>query len=455
MNPNFAQQPDINGYSQGRPVHATHSNGPPPSDFPPRTFAGHKRKLEALCPPPEERQRPGPLAASAIPGFGGPILPPKPVGRLPSKPAHSQTLSLNALGLTPGEALPQYPSSDDEVEEKDVDEEALHAELGAKLTFEHNGMVLSLNSASDLAAWQEERRKKWPTRARMTEKEAERRRIGDERRRLLASAPVLNDSAASHEPRTGQIGAKTRRFSKQLSSSDGMKVELPQPKSESKLEKARRNLMEQTARLNALRKQVAAGEASLDKARAMQEDRDVEATKSMIDSSLPRSPETAAQIQQDDDAGNASDTSSEILSDSSVLSPDSSPGPDSDDDGPPEESTSKAPAKKTGHSGMLLCKYFVASGYCRDGDACRFRHELPPRGTASAMPPQQGAHQPRAEAGPKLDYSATADKKSIYQRLIEQQQEEEDRLALQVIKHLGKAGFFGVTADVTADESVQ
>ena len=34
------------------------------------------------------------------------------------------------------------------------------------------------------------------------------------------------------------------------------------------------------------------------------------------------------------------------------------------------------------------------------------------------------------------------DRKTIFQRLKEQEQEGEDRLALQVVKWLGKAGFF-------------
>ena len=52
----------------------------------------------------------------------------------------------------------------------------------------------------------------------------------------------------------------------------------------------------------------------------------------------------------------------------------------------------------------------------------------------------------RDRDAPRLDPSATAEKKSIYQRLMEQQHEEEDRLVLQVVKHLGAAGFFGLDA---------
>ncbi|KAK4540804.1 hypothetical protein LTR36_008881 [Oleoguttula mirabilis] len=453
VNPNFVQRPagHVNGYNQGRPLHTAHGAVPPPSTSPPRTYAGHKRKLDALRPPPVERPKPGPQAAPVIPGFGASLLPQKPVNSLPPNPVPSRKPASNALGLTPGEALPQYPSSDDEAEDKDVDEEALHAELGAKLTFEHNGMVLSLKSTADIAAWQEERRKNWPTRARMTEKEAERRRTGEERRRLLAGAAVLEGSAASRAPRTKQGSSKTRRFSSEttekLQSTEQANKVKQEREPESAIEKARRDLAEQTAKLDVLRKRVAAGEASLEKARAVQEERDIEAMKSMIDGTLPRDAIGAVDSQLKIDADAASETSSEALSDSSVLSSDSSPDQESDDDGPPEESTSKAPATSGGQLPKLLCKYYIASGYCRDGDACGFRHELPPRGTVGVMQPQQRPQQPRPEVAPKLDYSATADKKSIYQRLMEQQQEEEDRLALQVIKYLGKAGFFSADAN--------
>ncbi|KAK5127214.1 hypothetical protein LTR85_008576 [Meristemomyces frigidus] len=451
VNPNFAPRTAgyPNGVTHGPPLRTAHQISPSLSTSPPRTFAGHKRKLDALRPPREERPRQGPQAAPVIPGFGAPILPPKPVNSLPPKPGPSLKPASNALGLTPGDALPQYPSSDDEAEDKDVDEEALHAELGAKLTFEHNGIVMSLKSTADIAAWQEERRRNWPTRARMTEREAERRRVGEERRRLLAGSAALESAAALPTPRARRGSGKTQRFSQEHMekphSAEPVHPVQQELKPESKIEKARRNLTEQTAKLDALRKRVASGEASLQKARSAQEERDIEAMKLMVDGSLSRDGKVAAQSPQGDVADDASDPS-EVQSDSSVLTSDSSVGLDSDDDGPPEEATSKPPTANAGGSQQLLCKFYVASGYCRDGDACRFKHELPPRGTTSAMQPQQRPQQPRAEVAPKLDYSATADKKSIYQRLMEQQQEEEDRLALQVIKHLGKAGFFSADA---------
>ena len=62
-------------------------------------------------------------------------------------------------------------------------------------------------------------------------------------------------------------------------------------------------------------------------------------------------------------------------------------------------------------------------------------------------PPERPPQPVRDRDAPRLDPSATAEKKSIFQRLMEQQQEEEDRLVLQVVKHLGSAGFFGLETE--------
>lgn len=442
VNPNFAPLPLSrgNGQRQSQQFQPMHASTLPVSGSPPRTLAGHKRKLEALRPPSQERKKPGPQTAPAVPSFGAPLLPPKPVQGVPQKPPSKQRNTPNALGLTPGDAEPHYSSSDDEADDKDVDEEALHAELGAKLTFEHNGMVMSLNSAKDLAAWQEERRKKWPTRARMAEREAEKRRVGEERRRLLASAAVLEDDSAVLKKGNRRDSGKTRRFSQTTPGTEAPvvvnEVIMTNAEPESKVGRARRELAEQTTKLEALRREVATGEALLARLKASQETEGVISTKDAISEYG-----LAAIVDDQDnaDAGDVSDISSEVLSESSVVSSNSSPQPESDDDGPPEESTTKAAATSNGSSQRLACKYFAASGHCRDGDACRFRHELAP-GSAAVQQQRRPERQPAG--APKLDKPGPSEKKSIYQRLMEQQREEEDRLALRVIKHLGKAGFF-------------
>jgi hypothetical protein len=78
---------------------------------------------------------------------------------------------------------------------------------------------------------------------------------------------------------------------------------------------------------------------------------------------------------------------------------------------------------------------------CRDGDSCRFRHELSSR-APSARPAQPQPDKPAFDRfAPKLD-PKTDVKKSIFERLMEQEEQSDDRLALQVIKALGQAGLF-------------
>ncbi|GAB1744137.1 hypothetical protein NU219Hw_g1294t1 [Hortaea werneckii] len=457
INPDFRASPGSEGHaaSHSQPHHDISPQRP--SNFPPRTHAGHKRKLEALRPPPEERKKQGPQTAPSIPSFGAPILPPKPVPLTQEKQQSKNRNRSNALGLTPGDhgqqqQQQQEDSSDEEGEELEVDEEAMYAELGSKMTFEHNGVVLSLNSEADLAAWRDERRNKWPTKARMAEKDAEKRRIGEQRRRLLASAAILVDdnegeiSQHSQNQRDGQKSSPT--FAHEQSA--GAPVPSSQSatqgaRPESALEKARRELAEQTKILDQLRKNVAAGEASLAKLRAEHDHENLVATDETVARYGPaalNSGDTKTGTGESDD----SDASSEVLSESSVLTSDSEAeaSGDEEDDGPPEEVSTKGPAPafeaETGAVQLPRCRYYAASGYCRDGDLCRFRHELKPGVKPAPQPPVP--QQKRDPYQPKLDYSATAEKKTIYQRLLEQQEEEEDRLALQVIKHLGKTGFF-------------
>jgi hypothetical protein len=92
-----------------------------------------------------------------------------------------------------------------------------------------------------------------------------------------------------------------------------------------------------------------------------------------------------------------------------------------------------------------VCRYFAASGMCRDGDTCRFRHELSSK-APSARPAQPQQDRPAYDRyAPKLDPKIN-DRKSIFERLVEQEEKGDDKLALQVIKALGQAGFFKESA---------
>lgn len=381
-----------------------------------------------------------------MPSFGGSIgfnkSLPLPVAPKQGVPRFQQTKrSSNVLGLTP-KGEPQYSSSESDDEDEDVDEEAMFAEAGSSLTFEHNGSVLSLNSAADLAAWKQERAKNYPTQIRMAAKLEEKRQLGGERNRLLFEA------------------SKALRMARRP-----VTIVLP----ESRLEKAKKEFAAQRESLATLQKQVSKSEARLALAKANASDiqaAEAQAQAEALGLSTVSPEQVSASAdppqhqqhapmdgqqheQKDNDLDNDS-THSSSSSESSAISSDSS---DSEDDAPPEEVSSK-PSKELPGTKNILCRDYVASGRCRDGDSCRFKHELPERGSGNAYreiaQKEQQEKERRQKAqndlhDAKLMESRTMDRKTIFQRLVEQEHVGEDLLALQVIKALGKMKFFAET----------
>ena len=210
--------------------------------------------------------------------------------------------------------------------------------------------------------------------------------------------------------------------------------------------------IEQSTRLGELRRKVAESEAKNREAKA-QKEQDYRGTTSteivagpieVAKEAVNDETRDSLSLHPDLDAGEEYDsdileqTSSES---SSIVSSDSSsePGPD-DDDETPEEITSKLQAAAPSDKEAYMCKYFTASGYCRNGSNCRFKHEQPQQRS------QDQSHAQRRDQGSRVPQTRSLDtgteRKSIFQRLVEQEQNGEDRLALQVIKYLGKAGFF-------------
>lgn len=408
---------------------------------------------------PREK-KPGPPTAPSVPSFGASNLPAKPdIPANAVQPKASDQPKMKpvgrSLGLTPGTDDPRYPSSESEDEGPEVDEEAAHAELGNKLTFEHNGVLMSLNSQADLVAWKRERRKNWPTRERKAEKYKERQKVGEERKRLLASSrslakPLQRKDRPRGGKRTGSFKAEAASVAGAEDSSLQNAAQSDKPETE--LEKARRELEERTKQLEQLRRRVADSEAKNREARARQSLDTPGSMANKIESKAlapevitPSAQETEAidadvkADEADEEVSQASDNSSPESS--SVISSDSSSAEDSDDERP-EEIASKPPIDPTPSRPTPVCRYFSASGYCRDGNACRFKHEGPSK-QPSGFEPQQHRNLQKQQPGfNKLQPPGHVDKKGIFERLLEQEQAEHDKLALKVIKYLGSVGFF-------------
>ncbi|KAJ9627181.1 hypothetical protein H2203_003643 [Taxawa tesnikishii (nom. ined.)] len=134
-------------------------------------------------------------AAPAVPSFGGPLpVPLKPQAFASSPKTSSSTQrKKNLLGLVPQGAEPE--ESD---EEEDVDEEAVYASSsGEPLSFELNGEVCTLSSPAEIKAWIEERRKLWPSKLRIEEKNREVRARMEERKRIQEEAQAAAAASTS------------------------------------------------------------------------------------------------------------------------------------------------------------------------------------------------------------------------------------------------------------------
>jgi hypothetical protein len=429
------------------------------NDGPGRTQAGHKRKLDALRGAQQPREKkPGLQTAPAVPSFGAPILPPAPPATIVRPSVLPQIMKIpsraqagaKSLGLTPKEGVePDYPS---ESEDEDVDEEAQFAELGTKLTFEHNGEVMTLNNEADLAAWKEERRKQFPTTDRVSQKHGEALRIGEERKRLLAAVARLHQA-----PRNRNSEVKTRSLREPPKSTEANTVptllEADMPEKESATSQTAIPGIQQIEDLVESAPIASAPATTEDHALATQDlgmhhgnDTVVPAQEPTLP--LPKLEQPVAlpgiNMDETDEESDAEEAAAEEDV-AGVVAVENEAAPlsdaESDDDGPPEQVSSKPRPSAASEGRRPVCRYFSASGMCRDGDSCRFRHELSSR-APSARPAQPQPDKPAFDRfAPKLD-PKTDVKKSIFERLMEQEEQSDDRLALQVIKALGQAGLF-------------
>ncbi|OAX77987.1 hypothetical protein ACJ72_07709 [Emergomyces africanus] len=229
---------------------------------------GSKRPhSSAFSAPQTSSTRPsGPLP---IPSFGNslPSKPPPPVDA--TRKHKKKKRKYNQLGLTP--KTEEHESSE---EEDDVDEETKLSQSVAtgELKFSYKGQTSTLQSPTDIAAWIEERKKKYPTRARVEArlKEAEEKKQAAKEAR---EAKREKENAARQQKNTEQEEArrllKEARILKEKEKLDRKALKEEQQsldpadaaaKAKLKAEKLRRKLMKEE-------KRVAKAEADAEKAR--------------------------------------------------------------------------------------------------------------------------------------------------------------------------------------------
>ncbi|KAK7729629.1 hypothetical protein SLS57_002117 [Botryosphaeria dothidea] len=303
------------------PIYANAMNRAPPvsqpwlAQTPSNQTAGYQSATSTATslPRPAASQRvpnkPKVQAAPPVPSFGFalPTVKPQAPAADNNNGSKSKKRKHNQLGLTPRSDMHE------DSEEDDADEEARFKATGGAIQFEYKGRSSTLKSVEDIAAWIEERKKRFPTKERIAQRQEEE----EERKRTREQAQA--EKKLRLQPQEKSTKKRKRK--------DGDE----QDKAIRKAEKLREKLRvaeEAVAKAKEKHDSQSIGEATPKKSLGINYDSD----------------ETAEQS-SDDESGSPVASSSEISLDSD--SDDSSSSSDgSGDDAPPEEeSSAKRPLK--------------------------------------------------------------------------------------------------------------
>lgn len=332
---------------------------------------GQKRGFSSAFEKPTT-QPPRVAAPPAVPSFGVPLpaKPPKPTDS-PRKAPKKKKRKTNQLGLTP--KTEEHESS---AEEDDADEESrlAGAQSGGSVQVTFRGQTSVLNTTADIQAWIAERRKRFPTQARVEEKKKAEEEARKEKERQREEA------RSKKEVELREQQAKASRKDETMSSPADAVL-----KAKAKADKLRKKLMKEEKRLQK-------AEADAERARQQQQpppSQTEESSSSTLPIPLP--------AQKTVETGEGS-LSSILDVDSASSSEDSDDSEDdNDDDGAPEEMTSRRqapdrvapPAREGSTKNSRPCRDFLRKGKCPRGARCRFSHE--PRAKARQQQPSQPA----------------------------------------------------------------
>jgi len=457
VHPNYNQYLD-----EGDPSATHHLNQTLPSVTPrdnpqtqARTQSNNRSQLQDW--------RPSPAIAPAVPSFGAPL----PCFPLPSVPSlrpddgdpvaanpHKRKRKSNQLGLTPA------VEGDEDSGEEDA-EDTSFGPLKDTLQFEYNGQTSVLGSAAEVAAWIAERKKRWPTKARVEEKQRDlskqqeertqarnkqqeeqaklRRRLDNERSEARqkmdqAQAPHLQQNPADQAP---LAASKDDRLQKSLE------------KHMLKVEKLRKKLEQSQAGIANSQSSLRNGPERIILPSEAKAQPGYKVTSGVTTHSLDttdRQAETQNSAETNTvEAGHRSGSPSslELVSLASAdlnAQADSDSEPTSMDSSEPEEQTNQNPPRngppaKRQPQKAKICRYFLQSGRCRAGEQCAFAHELPERGSARTRDTQSKRPVPKERRTVRT---------SLYSRLVAQELALEDKRVLDAIMYLGNAGMLGV-----------
>ncbi|OOQ84580.1 CCCH zinc finger protein [Penicillium brasilianum] len=466
----------------GWPSHAHGNHGAKP-----RHHNSNKRDHTSAFSKPQSSV-PRTPAPPPVPSFGNPLPSKPPPAADATRKPKKRKRKHNQLGLTP--KTDDHESSE---EEEDVDEESklaqTSADAAAPLQFSYRGQTATLQSQSDIAAWIAERKKRFPTQARIDEKkkaadeakaardaarlEKQKEREKDkEKHKAKQQAPPpmsTGEAAAKSDPvldaamkaqRKAEkikrnLDREQKRFAKAEAEAEAarLKVEALQRQAQGLMDKE--SAQEQTGVPATEPPGVplvagTGGVATIEEISKAPESLSGETTTSVpipVSVSIPAAAIDAAtnlvdpQLDLDSEGSGISDwTSSSGSGSDSDSEADSDSGSDDNDSAPEEvssrrEGPERVPAPPR-EGKKVVCRHFARSGRCNRGDQCKFSHEVSGKG-------------PKAKPAEKEKKG----RKGLLQALLERQKDDEDRRAMEVISWLGQNGHLAALSGDAASVS--
>lgn len=190
-------------------------------------------------------------AAPAVPSFGLSLPAPiqSPRSQSTADEPRSKKRKYNQLGLTPSTEIRE---SSEEQEDVDDNEEGKLAstvpQRSTTLQVCYKGETSTLLSASDIAAWIEERKKKWPTKARAAERKAKQR---EEAQAAIEKARKERKQRQDTLMKQKQQNSKSRKRQKhgENPTTDESHANIEAAKSKRKIEKLQRQLQKEQERV--------------------------------------------------------------------------------------------------------------------------------------------------------------------------------------------------------------
>lgn len=385
-----------NGSSfQAMPFNPTSSHGISHGGNAHYNKSGQKRAFSSAFEKPTS-QVPRVAAPPAVPSFGVPLpaKPPQPADT-PRKALKKKKRKFNQLGLTP--KTEEHESSE---EDDDVDEESRLASSTVdpatgpvQITF--RGRTSTLNTAADIQSWIEERKKRFPTQARVEERKKAQEEAKKQREHQ-------REEARRKQSELKEQREQAKRDSKeQKTGSNPMDAAL---KAKAKAEKLRKKLLKEERRLQK-------AEADAERARLVAEasqqqssadiqttaenvqNNDGQSSAEKITDGTTQTPavETSIPLLGHADTGNGNLSN---ISDSSEVDDISDENEDDDDDDAPEVISSRRegpervppPPREGPKRNDKLCRAFQRRGKCPRGNKCRYSHEIPADGVEKSRP---------------------------------------------------------------------